>query len=115
MSSVATQGFGPLMLRSFAISVTTSTSPTNGADIAAGAYELTATVDMVVLVGVGSGNITATALPSTQPASPERKLKFAAGQTKMLEIRTAGKIAAIAASSSGELIINGPWSQAGIP
>lgn len=115
--SVATEGFSPLKLRSFEISVSTSSSPTNGEPIDAGSYEITASVDMTVLFGVGSGNITATALPANQPAanSPNRSLKLLAGQKSVIELRTSGKIAAIAASSSGTLVVNGPWSPGGVP
>jgi hypothetical protein len=117
--SVATHGFNPLGLRSFAIPVTTSSSPANGESIAAGSYELTASVDMTVMLGVGSGNITATLLSATtsQPAagSPNRMWTMSAGQSKMIEVRSAGKIAAIAVSSSGTLSVCGPWGKAGMP
>jgi hypothetical protein len=115
--SVATHGFNPLGLRSFAIPVTTSSSPANGESIAAGSYELTASVDMTVMLGVGSGSITATQLSATtaQPGSPNRMWTMSAGQSKMIEVRSAGKIAAIAVSSSGTLSVCGPWGKGGVP
>lgn len=117
--SNATHGFGPLGLRSFEIASSTTSAPANGAAIDPGSYELTSDVACTVLIGVGSDNITATKLSATttQPAagSPNRLFKLAAGQSKMIEIRTAGKIAVITDSASGWLSISGPWVKAGMP
>jgi hypothetical protein len=40
---------------------------------------------------------------------------MSAGQSKMIEVRSAGKIAAIAVSSSGTLSVCGPWGKGGVP
>jgi len=117
--SVAKQGFNPLALRSFEIAASTTSAPANGAAIDPGSYELTSDVACTVLISVGNGNITATKLSATatQPASgsPNRLFKLAAGQSKMVEIRTAGKIAVITDSASGYLSVSGPWGKAGMP
>lgn len=117
--SVATHGFGPLGLRSFEIASSTTSAPANGASIDPGSYELTTDVACTVLISVGTSNITATQLSATtsQPAagSPNRLFKLAAGQSKMIEIRTAGKIAVITDSASGFLSVSGPWGKGGMP
>jgi hypothetical protein len=117
--TVATKGFNPLNLRSFEIAASTTSAPSNGATIGPGAYELTTDVACTVMIGAGSGNITATKLSATttQPAagSPNRLFKLAAGQSKMVEIRTAGKIAVITDSATGWLAVSGPFGKGGIP
>lgn len=117
--TVSTHGFNPLGLRSFEIASSTTSAPANGAAIDPGAYEITSDVACTVMISVGSGNITATKLSAAaaQPAasSPNRLFKLAAGQSKMIDIRTAGKIAVITDSASGFLAISGPWGKAGMP
>lgn len=115
--SRATHGFSAGVLRSFEIATSTTSAPANGASIVAGAYELTASVDTTVMVGIGTGNITATKLSAqtAQPASPNRLIKLAAGQSKMIEIPADGKIAAITDSASGWLSVVGPASKASLP
>ena len=115
--TVATDGFSPLKLRSFEIAASTTSAPANGTAIVAGAYELTASVDMTVLVNTGSGNITATKLSATttQPATPNALFKLAAGQSKMVEVAAPSKIACITDSASGWLAVSGPWARASVP
>jgi hypothetical protein len=117
--SRATSAFNPLGLRSFEIATSTTSAPANGTAIDPGVYEITASVDTTVMVAAGSGNITAPKLSSvtTQPAagSPNRLHKIGAGQSKMIEIAVAGKIAAITDSGSGWLAVSGPWGKASLP
>lgn len=119
MANTATQGFNPLGLRSFEIATSTTSAPANGAAIDPGVYEITASVDTTVMVSAGSGNITATKLSAatSQPAagSPNKLHKLAAGQSKMITIASAGKIAAITDSGTGWLAVSGPWGKASLP
>lgn len=115
--SRATHGFNVGMCRSFEIATSTTSAPANGADIVAGAYELTANVDTTVLYSPGSGSITATKLSAqtTQPSTPNKLIKIAAGTSKMLEAPLAGKIAAITDSASGWLAVVGPTNKGSLP
>jgi hypothetical protein len=115
--SRATHGFNVGLSRSFEIATSTTSAPANGAAIVAGAYKLTASTDTTVLYSPGSGSITATKLSAqtTQPATPNKLIKIAAGQSEMIEIPADGKIAAITDSASGWLSVVGPASKASLP
>jgi len=116
--SNATEGGLWLGARSFAIPLTTTSAPVNGADLAPGSYKLS--TDAETYVTVGSGNQTAPDLGavSSQPAvgSENRTFHMPAGSVDFVEVGEAStKIAARAKSGTGTLFISGPVRKAAIP
>ena len=108
-ASPAVFGADTQQAASFAVAFTNA-SATAGQAIAGGSYHLLASADCFVTVSTSSGAVAPSSLPATQPGSPNRVTRVAAGIRTPLDVpagATGFFVSVRGVAASGTITFNG--------